>query len=144
MGGHVGPVEQASTPFAQRRVVYRFAASAGPMLSGTLTERVPADGTVERLRVRIYAGAELALRITPRLVRRPDRREDLVSFVGKAYIDGDDDVFDFSLAVPVFVDDVIEVAWENTVASYSYDFAVDIEVDHAGGAWRPQVVGAHG
>lgn len=132
-------------PEGLRRIPFRLAASVAPASTVKVEQPIPRDGTVERVRVRVYAGAELALRITPYVVNEKGQRRDLIVFAGKDYIDGDDDTFEFQVREPVYLanGDKLVVSATNTSATYTYDFAVDIEVDFAGGVWPMWAVVDH-
>jgi hypothetical protein len=127
---------------------YRFAAKvpANTGWSETDTLRVAGDGTVERVRVRIYIGAQLDLKLRVWLRRKNGGKVDepLIKFVKgmKDYIDGDDDDFSFEIGVPVYLDDEIVVEYKNDDPLNAYDFSVDVEIDYAGGAYRMPVYGA--
>jgi hypothetical protein len=114
----------------------RFSESVDPDSSITLTKEVEEDATVEQLDVRIYRGAELALRVTP-FVKRDNRRFELVEFRGKDYIDGDGDFWEFSVSEAVETEDQIGVEVENVDDEYLFDFAVNMTVDREGGTARP-------
>lgn len=129
-----------SSTTRQGRDSVRFATSVGPNSTEVLNYEVPEDVTVERLSVRIYRGAELELRLSPFVDRdRADdreRREPLVTFEGKQYIDGDDDFFEFDLAIPVEEGQEIGVEVENLDGTYTYNFSAIVELDSAGGLDR--------
>jgi hypothetical protein len=128
---------ESGGPGALARVPFRFAANVQPGQTVVLEEHVPRDGTIEALRVRIYAGAELALRIRPYIIDSRGNTRELIKFVGKKFLDGDDDVFTFVLREPVFTanDERMVVEAINTDATFAYDFSCDIEVDFAAGPW---------
>lgn len=134
-------------PFEMPRVAHRFAvkvpASTAPppwptVGAGRLVLPLYSDGTIESVSLRIYPGPELDLRVDPYLMRFNDRRQDIISYVpgGKQYLDGDDDTFLFCVSVPAKRNELLVVDYWNMDANNDYDFALTIEVDYAGGAWR--------
>jgi hypothetical protein len=150
-------------PGALRRIVYPFRQAVAPGVTQTLIQKVPRDGTVEQMRIRIYPGAELAVHIVPYVVNAREERRDLLTYIkgGKKFVDGDDDTFSFSIREPVFSNDGDKIIVETTnildpaalngdgtvkypAASYTYDWAVDIEVDYAAGPWPIMVVKTDG
>lgn len=102
--------------------------------SNSITEySVQADATVEKLSVRIYPGPETDFKIYPEIKReQADTVESLVRFEGKQYVDGDDDVFEWDLSVPLYKDDVIQVRAENNTGN-EYDYRANLEIDERNG-----------
>jgi len=103
----------------------------------TLTYKVPEEATVERFAVRIYVGAELDLEIDPYIKtdgNEPNRT--LIDLVGKQYIDGDDDRYEFDLSrsIPDSAEIVLEAT--NNDGSNAYDYRANLEIDYASGASR--------
>lgn len=117
------------------RYSVRFAQTVAPGETAELTEEVSRDATVERVTVRIYLGAELDLRVRP-FVTESDSRRPLVVYQGKQYIDGDNDVYEFTLSEPVAGGERIGVEVENKDETNSYDFSMTATVDHGGGLNR--------
>lgn len=125
----------------ENRESFSFSVQVAAASSGTMDQKMGADGTVERIRLRIYTGAQLGLHLVPYILRPNGVREDLVRMVGKAFIDGDDDHYDFYISKPVYRDEKICVDYWNDDAVNAYDFRMDVEVDHAGGPYRwPSVI----
>lgn len=118
------------------RIAHDFSLSVLPDTSGVLEQRAFADGTVERISVRIYQGPELDLHLDPYVMRFNQRRQDLIHYVGKKYIDGDDDRYIYAVNVPIRMDELLVVFYSNLDPAYTYDFRVTIEVDYAGGLYR--------
>jgi hypothetical protein len=135
------PVAERDGPGALRRVSYPFRVTVPAGGSITLNQPVPRDGTVERIKVRFYAGTELAVQVVPFVRDERGTQKPLLAFVkgGKQFVDGDDDSFVFEIREPVFVKgkESLFVQFTNTqlAGGFNYDVAVDIEIDHAGGAW---------
>lgn len=130
------------------RKAYRFALSVPANTSGKLVLDVPSNCTLEKVKCRIYFGAQLALRLKPYIMRPRKTKEEILCYVagGKDYIDGDDDGFEFDVAIPLWLDDQIVVEYNNTDANYAYDFAIDVELDSRFGVERwpgiyPEMVG---
>lgn len=135
----------------QNRQVYRLAKRVtnygGADSKGTIEFPVNREGTIERMRIRIYIGPQLDLKLVPYIRRKGSQSEEgLIAYAdeGKKYLDGDDDVLDFTLSIPVFRDDAVCVDYENMDAVNSYDFYCDIEIDHMGGAYRLPMYGSGG
>jgi hypothetical protein len=136
------PVAERDGPGALRRVAYPFRTTIGAGASRTIKLPIPRDGTVERITVRFYVGTELGVRVVPYVVSDTGTVKQLLTFPkdGKTYIDGEDDRFIFEIREPVFVGtkEVLCVDFVNTTdaqTGFAYDVAVDIEIDHAAGAW---------
>jgi len=90
--------------------------------------------TIEQLSIRIYPGAETDLEIVPQVLKdQTNTAESLVRFQGKEYVDGDDDVFEWDLSVPVVEDDKIQIRAENKDANNPYDYRVNVEIDERNG-----------
>lgn len=120
-----------------RKEVIAFRGTIAAGASGTLSERVKADGTVESVRARFYPGQQLALRVRPYVEHHGRKQEDLVTYVGSVgYLAGDDDSFDFPVVVDVSYDDEIKLDYNNTDGTFDYDLVVDIVVDYYGGKVR--------
>jgi hypothetical protein len=127
-----------ATPAQLTRQAYRFAATVPAGATVRLTERIPRDGTVESVKVRIYVGAQLALQVKPYVTNERQFDRPLVYYApapAKQFIDGDDDRFEWHIREPVAVDDYLVVEITNTDATNSYDASVDMEVDYLGGLW---------
>jgi len=126
------------------REALRMALNVPAGVKGELTERIRGDCTIERASLRIYIGAQLDLEIRPMIERAGvgGIREPLIRYCsgGKQYIDGDDDVYNWILSIPLEVDDKIVLAYSNNDVVNDYDFAFDFEVDYLGGVYRVPVV----
>jgi hypothetical protein len=129
----------SSSESSETRDSVRFAERVDPDDSISLSYEVVEDATIEEMRVRIYPGPEHDLRIFPYVDRgkgERSRREELVEFRGKEYIDGNGDHFKFPISVDVEEEQTIGVDVENLEVEYAYDFVVDFDLDHAGGTSR--------
>lgn len=108
----------------------RFASDVPPNSTVTLRRRLQEEGTVEKVRVRIYPGAELDLRVEPfiEIGDSNSHRLPLITYGGngKTYVDGDDDTFEFQVSEFVDGDEVVGVRAENLDGSNTYDFAMDV------------------
>jgi hypothetical protein len=122
----------------------RFATDVGPGESVTLDRVVEEPATIESLDIRFYQGPELAVQVQPR--RIPDngggQPQPLVDLVGKDWIDGDGDHWEFDISESVEQDDVLEVEIDNTAqpdpdVNLTFDVAVNMTLDREGGALRP-------
>jgi len=101
---------------------------------GVQTEReviMTNDGAiVGKLQARIYVGAELDLRLEIDKERR-GVRSSLVKYAGtKTYIDGDDDVHEWEVFIPIEKDDKVIVKPVNVNTAYAYDYRVNFAVDY--------------
>lgn len=119
----------------------------------TLGDRVPAgateqrmefevlaDATVEQFSVRIYQGAQLDLQLEVFIERKINesrtRRDDIVEMVGKEYIDGDDDVYEWDVSQPIEEEDKLVILATNNDGSNAYDYRANFDVDYEGGVSR--------
>jgi len=121
-----------------RRDNLRFATGVPAGESKELTHEINDPATIEGVDVRIYRGAELDLQLVPfaRFGGDDAPKTPLVTLIGKDYIDGDGDEFNFTLSESVTPGDVVGVEVENVSTEFDYDFAVDMDLDHEGGATR--------
>lgn len=119
----------------ERLSPYRFSDNVGADTTETYTRRIESDATIEHVMIRIYSGAELDLQIKPFVLKGRDRQP-LINYEGKDYVDGDDDVWPFTMSEPIEEGEEIGVEVTNKDASNAYDFAAHIHVDYAGGVRR--------
>ncbi|WP_410765789.1 hypothetical protein [Haloferax sp. DFSO60] len=125
---------------ADRKSSLRFGGSVGPDDVETETYTLQNDATVEEVAVRIYQGPRLDLRVVPFIERgEPGYRDrvPLVELRGKDFIDGDNDYWIFPTSEAVHEGEVLGVEVRNVDESNTYDYAVDMAIDRAGGAARP-------
>lgn len=138
--------------FSNSKDSLRFANRVGPGGDDDRRHEVNVEGaTIEEVKVRIYRGAELDLRVTPYVAREADQdREQVVPLIttvegGKPYVDGDGDRWTFPVSIPVEEGDEIGVEVNNIDADNGYDYAVDMTIEKAGGSNRiDQIVGVIG
>jgi hypothetical protein len=116
-------------------IVIRRSVAAGE--SGTVRERLKADGTVEEIRVRFYPGQEGDLQVMPYILHKGERREDLLTFPAGSdrFLSGDDDYVVFPLSVSFEYDDNLQIDFKN-IATFPYTLSVDVIVDYLGGQNR--------
>jgi hypothetical protein len=116
-------------------IVTRRSVAAGEV--GTVRERLKADGTVEEVRVRFYPGQEGALQVTPYVLHKGERREDLLTYPEgvNRFLSGDDDYVIFPLSISFEYDDEIRIDYKNT-STFTYTLAIDVIVDYLGGQNR--------
>jgi len=90
------------------------------------------DGVIQgKLQIRIYAGPELDLTLYPRIERVGEVVESVIEYVGdKAYIDGDDDKYEWDIFLPVRKGDKFQCLATNANASYDYDYRVNFSVNY--------------
>lgn len=105
--------------------------------SGSGFVAVPAskDGTVESLKVRVYAGAENTLKLRPQ-VKADGSFTDLLDYAGKDWLDGDDDTWEWQLSHPVERGHEVGIRYDNTDPNNPHNFRAVVDVDYLGGAGR--------
>lgn len=116
-----------------------IAAAVGP--SGTDPQNVETydseireDSTVEKVNVRIYPGAGLALRLEILKVDNQTGIEsELIRTEGKQYIDGDDENYEWEISEPIKKDDKIRVRATNIADEEELNFRANLDVDERGG-----------
>ena len=114
-----------------------FSESVGPEETEELSYTVPADATVESIKVRIYPGPELDLTLTiHRIDNASGERISMLRTVGKDVIDGDNDVWEWDVSIPVPARDDIVVEASNADDTETYDFRVNMDLDELGGVRR--------
>lgn len=103
--------------------------------TGTVELPVQADGTIESIKLRIYTGAENTLKLRPQ--KKTDRGfEDILDLAGKNWIDGDDDVWSWSLSVPIQSDEKVVIRYDNQDGANAHNFRATVDVDYLGGLER--------
>jgi len=102
---------------------------------GKETVDVESDGTIEALKLRVYSGAENTLRLRPQIDRR-GHYEDIISYGGKSFVDGDDDVWEWDLSVPIEAQEEIVIRHDNTDGSNAHNYRATVDVDYWGGTRR--------
>jgi hypothetical protein len=112
-----------------------FAEQVASDSQSTLSYPVSEDSTVESVKVRIYPGPGTDLEIEPYVYRGADGdTEPLVRYEGKQYVDGDDDVWEWDISVPVTSEDEIRVrATNQDTQGNDYDYRVNMDVSNVGG-----------
>lgn len=114
-----------------------FATEVAPNSTETLTHRVSRNATVESIKIRFYQGPRLAVSVTPFVDHAGDDGETpLLRTVGKEAVDGDNDVYEFGISVPVDEGDTLTMGLENTDPDFSYNVRTNLELDYAGGGGR--------
>lgn len=140
----MGALQQG--PGAARLQPLHLAATVPAGQTLTVERRIQQDCTLVAMRIRIYVGAQLALRLTPYIVNARGQRRDLVAWgdgaAAKRYIDGDDDLYEYSLSEPIDADadERICIDAVNTDAANALDFSADFGLDYSNG----QFPGVHG
>lgn len=115
-----------------------FVAVIPPLQTRKFAERVKADGTVEKLKVRFFAGQEKSLQVRPYILHKGRKIEDLVTYPEgtNEYLCGDDDYLEFDLSIPVENDDEIVIAVSNMDIDDPYTLNVSVMIDYYGGKMR--------
>lgn len=118
----------------------RFATAIGPGESERLEHEVEEPATIEDMTIRFYQGPELAVRARPRRIRHNSPKP-LIEYLGKSYVDGDGDKWEFDVSEPVKKGDVIEVEIDNVAdpdpeLNLTYDVTIDMHLDREGGESR--------
>lgn len=98
----------------------------------TTSIEVPSDGTIERVQIRIYTGAELDLQLEPVIRTESGQERPIVKLRGKSVIDGDDDFYEFVPVKPIQDNDQIIIKATNNGAN-ALDYRVNIDVDYRAG-----------
>jgi len=103
-----------------------------------ISERIKSDGTVEKIRVNFYSGPQGDLHVKPMLLRKGNKREELITYpIGtNQYLSGDNEVIEMNVNVSVENDDQIRLEVENVDATNDYTLNVQIEIDYYGGQKR--------
>lgn len=103
--------------------------------SGKLTLPIDAPGTVEKLKLRIYAGAENDLHLRPQ-IKANNAYSNLLDYAGKDYVDGDDDTWTWDLSEPIRKDEELVIRYDNKDGANAHNFRATFSVDHLGGVER--------
>jgi len=102
-----------------------------------LRERIKADGTIENIKVRFFAGQEMDLKVKPMLIKKGDMYVDLINYVGAdKELSGDDDIFSFDTSLSVENDDEILIIAQNVNVDFDYTLFCIVQVDYYGGKKR--------
>lgn len=102
-----------------------------------LRERIKADGTIEKVIVRFFAGQEMDLKVKPQLVKKGDMYVDLIKYVGdEKTLSGEDDTFTFDTSLAVENDDEILITAENINLDFDYTLMCIVQIDYYGGKKR--------
>jgi len=100
----------------------------------TESHQLDRPATVESISVRIYPGPGTDLEIEPFVKTNDGTRRPLLDYAGKQFVDGDDDVYSWSVSEPVEQDATLEVRAKNTDASNPYNYRVNMDVDYREGS----------
>lgn len=121
-----------------KKEVIPFKKKIPPNTTDVLHERVKAAGTIEGVRIRFYAGQEGDLQVNPYVERKGGAMDQLFSYVatGDSYLSGEDDYFEYPVAVAVDNDEFVKVRVKNVDTQYTYTLSCDVIVDYYGGKNR--------
>lgn len=119
-----------------KRTVIPFSFHVPASGKSELTYNMKTQASLEKVTVRIYPGAVLNLHLDPYVLTPKGTRIDIFDYVGKKYLDGDNELKPYSVNIPLDVDDMLVVGYENLDAVNGYDFSIDFEVDFWRGALR--------
>lgn len=99
-----------------------------------ITERIKSNGYITNISIKFYVGQELALQVSPYVLHKGDRREDLFTYPRGTdnYLSGDDDYFKYNINLEVEYDDEIKIHVKNTSEYYNYDVVVDLGIEYKG------------
>lgn len=116
-----------------KKEVISIRQSISPLQVGSMKERLKDNGFVEEVRIRFYPGVERTLKVTPYILHKENRKEDLFTFMTntEGNISGDDDYFVFPCSIEFAYDDELCVDYNNT-GTYPYSLVVDIIVSYMG------------
>lgn len=114
-----------------------LSAAVAPGGEETIRYEAEENSTVEEVSVRLYDGAEFTLRLYPRIERKDGTNDyDLVELAGKEYIDGDDELFHWSVSEPLREGDEIVVEAINHDGNNERNFRMNCDIDSLGGTSR--------
>lgn len=121
-----------------KKEVIVFSKSVGPGESGTMSERIKADATVEEVTAKFYFGQERALQANPYIHKTGNRIEQLVTYPegSEKFLAGDDDYFIYNTALEVNNDDYVKVDYENKSVDQTYNLVMTVTIDYLGGKDR--------
>lgn len=103
----------------------------------TYTQRIKADGTLEKMSIRFYPGCSKTLQIYAYIKRKGNNALEAICSMGsEAFFAGDDDKFVLDVVTPVNLDDEIYIKAINTDAVNVRNFVCSISVDYYGGLKR--------
>jgi len=119
----------------QEPLLFKQNVPAGTILN--LQERIKADGTIENIKVRFFAGQEMDLKVRPILIKKGDMYVDLIKYVGEdKELSGDDDIYSFDTSISVENDDEVLVIAENKSVDFDYTLFCIVQIDYYGGKKR--------
>jgi hypothetical protein len=115
-----------------KREVISMRRNVSPLEKFEIAERVKYNGSIERIKVRFYAGQENELQVRPYVRHKGQKNETFFTYPEGTdpYLSGEDDVLDFPLAIEIEYDDEIIVYVENQSDFYNYTLVVDIVVTY--------------
>lgn len=100
-----------------------------------LSWKVENPATLEGVSARIYRGAENTLRLNLYHIAQGGEVE-IVEPIGKDYIDGDDDVYEWQISRSLQVGDRLQVKHHNTDGANAHNYRVNMDIDYNGGLSR--------
>lgn len=119
-------------PLSGSKYGFTFAQSVDASESGSLERKVRQDLKINRVEVIVY-GSEALLKVRPVISDRKGNLHEIVESIGKSYIDGNHDSFDFVTDVEIERGETIEIQYENFDTQYEHNFRVNMNVETAGG-----------
>lgn len=117
-------------PASERRDGLSFGKNVPAIASGEQKHQVDRAGSIERVELRIYTGAELDLDLELYVDPTEGNRRAIVELEGKTTIDGDDDKYVWHPSHPFEEDDEIVVKFENQDTNNDYDYRVNMDIDY--------------
>ena len=120
----------------ERKRGISFAEQTDGESTDEVVHTVVSPATIEQIHARIYPGPENELELVlQHRSRESSQWVSLITHEGKQFLDGDNDTWEFDVAIPVAKDDEIRVVATNN-ATEEYDWRVNMDVDELGGVRR--------
>lgn len=112
-----------------------FGRKVGASSSGTERYNVKKNGTIEKIAIRIYSGAEDTLQLN--VFKDNDEVDNLQKIIetpdDQNFIGGNEDFFTFEISEEVTQEDEIVVEYDNTDGSNPHRYKINMEIDRTGG-----------
>lgn len=103
-----------------------------PNTTEIIKERLKMNGMIEKVTIRFYAGCEKSLKVRPYVQHHGEKMQDMFTFPEGAekFIAGDDDLYEYDVAIEIFNDDELHVWVNNTDLNYAYTLNCFIAVNY--------------
>lgn len=119
-----------------QKEIVKFVKDIEPGEQMTIKERLKMNGMIEHVSIRFYAGVERALKVRPYIQHHSEKLQDMFTFAQgmENTISGDDDLFEYDVAIEIFNDDELCIWVHNTDLNYPYTLVCDVAVNYYVGA----------